>query len=964
MRVSMNFNSAFVFLKFGCIALKKTGRDSTASKQTTRASIASTSRTTGRSDSTTTTKSTASTTKGSTSKRDREVEKFKGKANGKDRGKEKGKSKQIDSDVEIKEEEEEEEEEHEDEEVRHLADPKGMKRKYSETQSANSSANQTSGRGGTVDVEADDGESEEDEEVETSMVGRKKRVITTRPRKKRRIVLREAYDEALRNQPKGQGRSRGKGPAQDEEDVDEEERMVEEVLSQGLVSPGRDAASGVDAKYYDDEADMGSDFDMPDAVPDIGGGQDYSIGNDEENEAEEESKEMKVQSKSKGKPALVSASAEDDDEDDDDDIETTDGAYPATIQIDGKAPNGKLARITTTNPHTLASDNNAKKTLVSLESTMAATKRSKKGGGELASESESDSGGPPPLEWNWEGGGRRPEPREQEGPNGRLTRATIGQDSDVVAAVAVPKSELGQEQAQEMDEEVAYIESDPENRAILSPRARSRLVRFDIEVMGKKPDEARERLKDGRGMKAKDTDTSLKELALLVKEGSGTRPMSAKPTVVPAIDPSLPTISPELSLLSRKFQRPRTYYHPADVEVEGEVVPETEAENSQSQSRSQSQPQFQEIVKEAKISPAAGQASVDHLHVDEPLEPNVLPPAQSRNLAGGAEEEEPPLPLPSPTPSVRFTLLKTTALRLPEGTNGHGNGHSAGIDREKPLITTAATKPLRPLPPLSPSVFRAHFVEQLEPPASSLPDSIVEPSSSNERGLRVVVEAIEEFDSPDKRVRSESGFGGNKDNPKRVLVMLEKKRCPKDTESGGSLEMKGLERKEKEGQEQRKKKTLEDIIAHVRGRSLSVDSDDEEQVENEEDVADASTTVIPPASGPPASVAGIDSQLEEPREETIERMEEEYMDLSGGMGMDVDVDDETMDGACVRSGEATNVDIRLLRQEEEESSQDIMAEMRALEERQLGVDVSAAPAPVAVLDDVNADAQREMPQVN
>ena len=51
------------------------------------------------------------------------------------------------------------------------------------------------------------------------------------------------------------------------------------------------------------------------------------------------------------------------------------------------------------------------------------------------------------------------------------------------------------------------------------------------------------------------------------------------------------------------------------------------------------------------------------------------------------------------------------------------------------------TKSLRPLPQISPSAFHPH----LQPPKSSLSDSIIQPSSSHER---LAIEAIEQFETP------------------------------------------------------------------------------------------------------------------------------------------------------------------------------------------------------------------------
>lgn len=126
------------------------------------------------------------------------------------------------------------------------------------------------------------------------------------------------------------------------------------------------------------------------------------------------------------------------------------------------------------------------------------------------------------------------------------------------------------------------------------------------------------------------------------------------------------------------------------------------------------------------------------------------------------------------------------------------------------------------------------------------------------------------------------------------------------------------------------KQTVDDIIARTRSRSRSessfssigpeglplpvpIDEDVDEDEQIDEDMAGASTAAIPHTSGPPAA------QHSEIERTTLEQMENAYVDLSGGA-------EETQADITVDELLHT-VDPILLRQEEEESTQDVMMEL-------------------------------------
>jgi hypothetical protein len=256
------------------------------------------------------------------------------------------------------------------------------------------------------------------------------------------------------------------------------------------------------------------------------------------------------------------------------------------------------------------------------------------------------------------------------------------------------------------------------------------------------------------------------------------------------------------------------------------------------------------------------------------------------------------------------------------------------------------TKSLRPLPHISPSTFHPH----LQPPNSSLPDTIIEPSSSLER--QAEIEAIEQFESPEKEhthfakkvvVLNKSGVVSearreaslepttNKRESAEKVWESESVRCGQ--EIAKQVEARRIRASASSGSSRGltppKKKSVQEVVARAQSRnpgesdaSQFDENDDDEQQPEEEGVANASTSVVPPASGPPA----FSQDQPPPVDDMSQSMEHDLIDLNGHMDVgepeEVDKTHDDVDGTSV------GINPELLRQEEEESTQDIMAEPR------------------------------------
>lgn len=274
---------------------------------------------------------------------------------------------------------------------------------------------------------------------------------------------------------------------------------------------------------------------------------------------------------------------------------------------------------------------------------------------------------------------------------------------------------------------------------------------------------------------------------------------------------------------------------------------------------------------------------------------------------------------------------------------------------------TAKTKPLRPIPHLTPSAFHPH----LKPPQSSLPESITN-TSDDSRHLKSTSKRrpgspIEEFDSPAPVDRKGKG----------KMVIVETARSQKESASeiwdsdvvqrGQQLAEAAKRRRTAELQSSspvQPRRTVADIIAHSRSsragsgsesdqRAEAAQSEPEYESDSDEaepeaaggyhpDVPGTSTLAVPPASGshlltlPDGFELGQDQDIDESL--TLEEMEFAYVDLSGGAAdphqqLQSETQTQTQDDNTTSmniDGPALPTDPAALRQEEEESTQDVM----------------------------------------
>ena len=112
---------------------------------------------------------------------------------------------------------------------------------------------------------------------------------------------------------------------------------------------------------------------------------------------------------------------------------------------------------------------------------------------------------------------------------------------------------------------------------------------------------------------------------------------------------------------------------------------------------------------------------------------------------------------------------------------------------------------------------------------------------------------------------------------------------------------------------------------------MSRSSAEDEQPEDEAAVADASTTVVPPASGPHTMSQEQSSQAQQ-EDAFLRVMEEAYVNPSSFLA-----EDETHDGNDSASAALQST---FLRQEEEESTQDLLKEMLHLQAQQRQMDIA------------------------
>ena len=460
---------------------------------------------------------------------------------------------------------------------------------------------------------------------------------------------------------------------------------------------------------------------------------------------------------------------------------------------------------------------------------------------------------------------------------------------------------------------IFYHENDYEHVPILSPRAIQRLAQFDEEVMG---------VKNGKKKLFIPQEEETESEVEIVDER-----LTKKPGLTFTLDPFSPlnrTLTANsmtavthdrngttVSFLTFLFCSDNTFL----VDKESTTI----------------QQKDHAIDNEIRST-----TSKDHVSKPKPtnttLHPALLPqrtPEPPTNSYDNdivpetdeSQSQEPILPTPTAGPSTPRSNANTLTR--------HGSLKSRMKPRTRtpssPLNTGKKDRPLRPIPMLSPSTF--HPLLPIPELDSSLPDSIIEPAerSGDAEDLDAPMSSIEEFDSPEKDRRKV---------PTRTTLVLKGKgreRSKSTTSTIGGRESASeiwdsqvVQRGQAIAEAARKnngfdvppskpKRTVEEIQETAAAASMSrqASAAAAEADEEDEDMEDVSTVPVPPASGPPA-VIDEDSL-------TLQEMEAAYVDLSGG------------------SAEPP-VDPVQLRQEEEESTQDLMLELNQVQQQQRGMD--------------------------
>ena len=330
----------------------------------------------------------------------------------------------------------------------------------------------------------------------------------------------------------------------------------------------------------------------------------------------------------------------------------------------------------------------------------------------------------------------------------------------------------------------------------------------------------------------------------------------------------------------------------------------------------------------------------------EPTQPEIIPETETESNRNTDSQDSQPQPQPqdkAPLPSIVVPLTATRSERLiskmmPRSPHSRGGSRVSVIDEERfgtPFETpyendddafnqditvlslvrevtpdratgihNNAKKPLRPLPVISPSAFAPHL------PSSSLIESTTTDPTEEEDEL---MSSIEQFDSPDK-----GSYVAQRGH---------------ELAKAARLERIGDEK------EKRKRITLEEIkakVASVKGKEREV-------------------SVVPSRDG-----SGSRSRSRSHASATKDVQENEHVDDDP---IQVDVHD-TPDEETQPSADNSGPHKVPVCEEEEESTQDLLEELRAFEQQQRGVeevDVHAgwdAPAPEQA-DDEHDEPPRE-----
>ncbi|KAH6909770.1 hypothetical protein BKA70DRAFT_175746 [Coprinopsis sp. MPI-PUGE-AT-0042] len=435
--------------------------------------------------------------------------------------------------------------------------------------------------------------------------------------------------------------------------------------------------------------------------------------------------------------------------------------------------------------------------------------------------------------------------------------------------------------------------------SVLSPEAMNRLERFDIEM----------KLLDER-----DGETSEHTTASPIVYAESDVDSEAAGLMYP----------PESEEPSRWKGKER---RAASGDTDLEEVPETQSPRTEALHLT---PSRRSVIGSMKRrTPHSGAASKDSLMFE-------MFDIQPGELLG-----QPPLPKPARAPAAAAAPTKRKDIfpkkPVPAASTSKPNG-----------IAPTKRKILGPIPVVSPSKFTPHL-------PSSLQDSVIEDPDGSQRPHPSSAEQIEQFDSPDKSSRSERVVINEASNSKgKGRARDDDKRSPFSSDHGVLVKGQELAERARRPKTKQPRLTLDEIRERARSASKtqspeaqSHDSDDQEfqpptprsqDQEFDDEEQDEPEFQLPGSSPPPqdADETQQEFEAEEDDDEGLEYVDEPQAPI---VELDFSFDAQQAPGAfdtMTQQDEdaATQGPIapaHPIPEEEEESTQDLLAELEVLE---------------------------------
>ena len=435
----------------------------------------------------------------------------------------------------------------------------------------------------------------------------------------------------------------------------------------------------------------------------------------------------------------------------------------------------------------------------------------------------------------------------------------------------------------------------------LSPNTTRRLKQFDAELRAIEAERRKQEAEEER---------RAKQQAQMEAEGEGEEsgleycdefPVSAAPFDHPP-EPSPPSPSPTYPPLSKEiplstadpfnpFHRPRAskkVINNSDDSYRQGIVPETEVEDS---GNTQSQDPYQS---QSQAAPPGG----------SPPSMAVEPPASLRS--------------PAPTPS-RPTLISKMRPRTPTSRS------ESLADMELPHIITlerideelqGASQDADESAAFDSIEQESLEIQKKQQSLAPIEDKEVRKSGKDGAGTGArltIVEDIEQFTSPEKRARA--GFKPDKDGKGKKARTSSPE---SDAIRKHGMELADAARQAKlQNRAQAPKRPLADVLQRHKSTSIVM-----AQLSATGEIPMSS--IAPPSSGS-VLVPDSESGLPEVSEEVVREMERAYVNLDGGASNRMDEDTLEDMGSSQRPVDGGRV-VRAIREEEEESTQDLLRE--------------------------------------